>query len=108
MLEPAMYIGLGAVAVWTHFRFPRLRPGSLLRAILHAAVSFCVFALLPETLHLLIPLAPPAQVPYIVLALLILILAYLFLSWVWLLARVAQDLFGGSPRGGHPVGADGT
>ena len=25
MLEPAMFIGLGAVAVWTHLRFPTAR-----------------------------------------------------------------------------------
>jgi hypothetical protein len=26
-----------------------------------------------------------------------------FLSWVWLVARIV-DLLGGTPRGGHPVG----
>jgi hypothetical protein len=106
MLEPAMFLGLGAVAVWTYLRFPRLRPSSLLWAVLHVAVSFGVFALLPETLHLLLPLAPSrAEVPYIVLAVLIPTLTYLLLSWVWLIARILQEL-GGTPRGGHPVGAE--
>src|SRR5207245_7340105 len=37
MLEPAMLIGLGAVAVWTYLNYPRLRPRSLLRAVMHVA-----------------------------------------------------------------------
>jgi hypothetical protein len=40
--------------------------------------------------------------PYVVLTLLIPSLTYLLLSWVWLIARVLHDLFGGTPRGGHP------
>jgi hypothetical protein len=104
MLEPAMFIGLGFVAVWAHLRFPRLRPRSLLRAILHVAVAFAMFALLPAALGFLLPLAPsPAQAWYMVVALLIPALTYLLLSWVWLLARILHDLFGGIPRGGHPV-----
>jgi hypothetical protein len=86
-------------------RFPRLRPTSLLRAILHVAVSFGAFALLPATLSLLLPVAPHAQAPYLVLALLIPSLTYLLLSWVWLLARILHDLHGG-PRGGHPAATE--
>jgi hypothetical protein len=104
MLEPAMLIGLGVVAVWAHLRFPRLRPGSLLRAILHVAISFGAFAALPVALGLLLPLAPsPAQAQYIVLALLIPTLTWMLLTWVWLLARILHDLGGRTPRGGHPV-----
>lgn len=103
MLEFAMFLGLGAVAVWTHLRFPRLRPGSLALAALHVAVSFLVFALLPEMLGALLPLVPThAQADYVALALLIPILTYLLLSWVWLIARVLQEI-GGTPRGGHPA-----
>ncbi len=103
MLEPAMFIGLGAVAVWTHVNYPRLRPGSLLRAIVHVVVSFAVFALLPTVLGLLLPLVPlRLALPYFVLALLIPVFTYLLLSWVWLIARILQDI-GGNPRGGHPV-----
>jgi hypothetical protein len=103
MLEPAMFVGLGAVAVWAHVRFPRIHPGSLLRAALHVAVSFGAFAVLPETLHLVLPLAPShALVPLFLLALLFPTFTYVLLSWVWLLSRILNDLFGG-PRGGHPV-----
>jgi hypothetical protein len=107
MLEPAMLIGLGVVAVWAHLRFPRLRPGSLLRAILHVAISFGAFAALPVALGLLLPLAPaPAQARYIVLALLIPTLTWMLLTWVWLLARILHDLGGRTPRGGHPVSSE--
>ena len=103
MLEFAMFFGLGAVAVWTHLRFPRLRPGSLVLAALHVAVSFLVFALLPTMLGALLPLVPThAQADDVALALLIPILTYLLLSWVWLIARVLQEI-GGTPRGGHPA-----
>jgi hypothetical protein len=107
MLEPAMFIGLGVVAVWTYLRFPQLRPGSLLRAILHVAMSFAGFATLPTALGVLLPLAPsPAQAQYIALCLLVPTLTYLLLTWVWLLARILHDLSGGTPRGGHPVSSE--
>ena len=104
MLEPATFIGLGAVAVWLYVRYPRLRPGSLVRAILHVALSFAGFALLPAALNVLLPLlsSRPAQVCAI-LALLIVSLTYVFLSWIWLIARILHDLLGGTPRGGHPA-----
>jgi hypothetical protein len=105
MLELAMFFGLGAVAVWTYVRFPRLRPGSLVLAALHVAVSFLVFALLPDLLGLVLPLMPThAQAEYASLALLIPIFTYLLLSWLWLIARILSDLHGG-PRGGHPADA---
>jgi hypothetical protein len=104
MLEPAMLTGLGAVAVWTHLRYPGLRPRSLIRAVLHVAVSFLAFAVLPVTLALLLPLAPShASATYIALTFLIPILTYVLLSWVWLIARILHDLLGGTPRGGHPA-----
>ena len=104
MLEPAMFIGLGLVAVWAYLRYPRLRPGSLVRAVVHVTVSFVAFALLPAALSFLLPVVSSHElVPYVVLALLIPSLTYVLLSWVWLLARVLHDLFGGTPRGGHPV-----
>jgi hypothetical protein len=105
MLEPAMFLGLGAVAVWTYLRLPSLRPGSLMRAVLHVVLSFGAFALLPVTLSLLLPVAPHAPGPYLVLALLIPALTYLLLSWVWLLARILHELSGG-PRGGHPAATE--
>lgn len=103
MLEPAMFLGLGAVAVWTHLRFPRLRPGSLVRSALRVAVSFGLFWLLPNLLGLLLPLVPSReQAAYLTIALLISTLTYLLVSWVWLVARIVQEL-GGTPRGGHPA-----
>ena len=57
-----------------------------------------------QVFALLLPLAQsPAQARYMVLGLLIPTLTYVLLSWVWLLARILQDLFGGTPRNGHPV-----
>jgi hypothetical protein len=82
---------------------PRLRPGSLLRAIVHVALSFGAFALLPSVLSLLLPLLPVrSALPYFVLTLLIPVMTYLLLSWIWLIARILQDM-GSNPRGGHPV-----
>jgi hypothetical protein len=105
MLEPAMLIGLGAVALWTYVNHPRLRPRSLIRAVAHVMVSFAGFALLPKLLGVVLPVLPSrAAQPFVVLALLIPTLTYLLLSWVWLIARVLHDI-GGKPRGGHPVSA---
>ena len=107
MLGPAMFTGRGLVAVWAHVRFPGLRPGSLLRAIVHVAISFAVFAALPTALGFLLPLTPsPVLARSVVLAVLIPTLTYVLLSWVWLLARVLQDLYGGTPRGGHPASSE--
>ena len=104
MLEPAMFLGLGLVAVWVYARYPRFQPGSLSRAAIHVAVSFVGFALLPWGLRLLLPLLAHDQRPYLALALLIPILTYVLLSWVWLIARIL-DLLGG-PRGGHRVASE--
>ena len=104
MLEPPMFVGLGVVAVWVHFRFPGLRPSSLVRTAVHVAVSFGAFMLLPATIGLLLPAVPSHVLGvYVVLALLIPELTYVLLSWVWLIARILHDLLGGTPRGGHPV-----
>lgn len=104
MLAPAMFLGLGAVAVWTRVRFPSLLPASLLRAALHVVVSFGAFALLPTLLSVLLPLAPShALEPYLALAFLVPVLTYVLLSWVWLIERILHDLLGGTPRGGHPA-----
>lgn len=103
MLEPAMFLGLGLVAVWAYVNYPRLRPISLLMAVVHVVVSFVGFALLPLLLSVVLPALPGRESqPYVVLSLLIPALTYLFLSWIWLIARILQDI-GGNPRGGHPV-----
>ena len=103
MLEPAMLIGLGLVALWAYANYPRLRPSSLIRAIAHVIVSFVGFALLPALLSVVLPLLPArTSQPYVVLVLVIPALTYLLLSWVWLISRILHDI-GGTPRGGHPV-----
>jgi hypothetical protein len=104
MLEPAMFIGLGVVALGGYLRDPCLRPKSLVLAAVHVAISFGTFALVPTALGILLPIVP-SPAPYVALALLIPTLTYLLLSWVWLIARVL-NLFGGTPRGGHPVATD--
>ena len=107
MLEPAMFIGLGAVAVWVYLRCPRFRPGSLVWAAVHVAVAFGAFMLLPTVLNLLLPAVPSHMArPCVVLALLIPQLTYVLLSWIWLIARILHDLLGGTPRGGHPAATD--
>jgi hypothetical protein len=105
MLEPAMLIGLGAVAVWAYLRYPRLRPGSFVGAALHVAIAFLAFALLPFTLSAVLPLFPAAYWPYAALALLFPSLTYVLLSWVWLIGRILNELFRG-PRGGHPAATE--
>jgi hypothetical protein len=60
--------------------------------------------LLPTALGLLLPaLNSDTLQPYVVLSLLIPALTYVLLSWIWLIARLLHDVFGGKPRGGHPV-----
>lgn len=104
MLEPAMFLGLGVVAAWTHVRFPGLRPRSLMRAAMQVIVSLGVFALLPVVLHLGLPfLSSHALQISATLTLLMACMTYLLLTWVWLIARILHDLLGGTPRGGHPV-----
>ena len=107
MLEPATLIGLGVSAVWVYVRFPRLRPGSLVGAIAHVALSFGGFALLPAALSALLPLIPghTSQV-CAALTLLFLTLTYVLVSWVWLVGRILHDLLGGTPRGGHPAATE--
>ena len=98
MLEPAMFIGLGVVAVWTHVRFPALRPGSLMRAAVQVMVSFGAFALLPTVLSQTLPHLSSHELRIsAVLALLMACMTYLLLTWVWLIARILHDLLGGTP-----------
>jgi uncharacterized BrkB/YihY/UPF0761 family membrane protein len=103
MFEPATFLGLAAVVFWVYVRYPQVRPQSLVWAAFHVAVSFFAFSLLPQTLRLVLPLAPSPYLRLVVaLALLIPGLTYVLLSWVWLIARIVE-LLGGTPRGGHPA-----
>jgi hypothetical protein len=104
MLEPAMFMGLCAVALWAHVRFPVLRPRSLMRAAFQVLVSLGVFTLLPVVLGLALPLLPSGAARIsATLALLMASMTYLFLTWIWLIARILDHLLGGTPRGGHPA-----
>jgi hypothetical protein len=106
MLEPGMFSGLGAVALWAYLRYPRVRPASLLRAAVHVAVSFIGFMLLPTALHFLLPLAEAHALRVAVaLALLFPALTYVLLSWVCLIGRILQE-FDRGPRGGHPAATE--
>lgn len=105
MLEPAMFIGLGVVAVWAYVRYPKVRPTSLRQAALHVAISLIGFVLLPVVLGFLLPLAQAHALKVsLALGLLFSAMTYLLLSWVWLIGRILHDL-GGNPRGGHPISA---
>lgn len=102
LLQPAMFGGLGAVAIWVYVRYPRLRPGTLPRAIGHVALSFGLFALLPTALRLCRESLPaPLWAGTFVLALLMPTLFYVLLSWLWLMAKL-HDL-GKPPSGGHRI-----
>src|SRR6266508_2690533 len=101
-LEPATFIGLGAVAIWLYLRYPRLRPATIVRAIVHAAASFFLFSLVPYGLALTFRALPSTLALFVfVSCMLIPTLGYVLLSWLWLIARL-HDL-GRPPRGGHPV-----
>ena len=68
------------------------------------AVSFGAFAFLPAVLGLAVPLLSLHALRLsVTLALLIASMTYLLLTWVWLIARLLDDLLGGTPRGGHPA-----
>jgi hypothetical protein len=102
-LEPAFFLGLGAVAVWFYLRFPRLRPQSITRAIVHVAISFTLFSLVPYAIGPSMRSLPPALSLLVVIAgFVIPTLGYVLLSWVWLIAKV-HDLGNSLPRGGHRV-----
>jgi hypothetical protein len=100
-LVPAFFLGLGAVAVWIYLRYPRLRPQSLTRAIVHVAISFGLFSLVPYAIGPCKATFPPRlALVVIVCGLLVPTLCYVLLSWIWLIARI-HDLGNSLPRGGH-------
>jgi hypothetical protein len=106
VLESAMLVGLGAVALWVYLRFPTLRPSTLTPAIVHVGISFVLFNFLPYGVGLCLRLLPsPLSIGVFVLALLVPVLGYVLVSWVWLIARLL-DLHDPTPRGGHRVPAD--
>ncbi len=105
-LEPLMMLGLAAVALWIHVRYPRLRPRTLVRATIHVAVAFGLFNFVPYALHLCLALPAPASLLVFIPGILMPSLLYVLLSWLWLVARL-NDLAKPTPRSGHPVTATG-
>jgi hypothetical protein len=105
LFTPCMFIGIGAVAVWVNLRFPRLQPRSLRGAVVHCAFALAIFHGVPFAAYetrLLLPTTLAIVVGETVLVMPA--LCYVLLSWLWLLARV-RDQIGSSPKGGHPVRA---
>jgi ABC-type uncharacterized transport system permease subunit len=106
ILEPATLLGLGMVAVWVWVRYPRLRPSSLIRAMMHVALSFGLFALLP---YLISPslnaLGKPLGLFFFVVVLLVPTLTYVLFSWLGLMAKL-HDLADSKPSGGHRAPAE--
>lgn len=105
-LQPATFLGLGAVAVWCYVRYPGLRPRTIVRATIHVGVSFGLFNLVPVGLRLCLLLPSPVSILVFVPGMLLPALLYVLLSWLWLVARI-HDLGNSTPRGGHPVTARG-
>jgi hypothetical protein len=102
-LETAFFVGLGVVAIWLYLRFPRVRPTTLARAIVHVAASFFVFGLVPYGAGFCLRTLPPSlSVLAIFGGMLVPALGYVFLSWLWLIARI-HDIGNSLPRGGHPA-----
>jgi hypothetical protein len=98
-----MFIGVGAVALWVHVRFPRLQPGSLRGAVVHCALALAIFNGVPFCAHEARLLLPTTLAIIVAEATVIIpSFCYVLLSWLWLLARV-RDQIGSSPKGGHPV-----
>lgn len=103
-LQVALWLGLGLVAVWIHFRLPSFRPRTIKRAMLHVCVSCSVFFVLPAPVHgLMGALGGGEGAVLAVLAVVMPGLCYVLLGWVWLLARILEEAGAGTPRGGHPV-----
>jgi len=102
-----MYTGATVLAIWVYVCLPRLRPATVGRAVAHIAVSFAAFHLTPFLLNacgriLPAPIAAGVAVAIVVVP----ALSYIYVSWVWLIARIAQNLSRG-PRGGHLARAAG-
>lgn len=107
LLLPCLLAGAGLLAAWVHLRFPRLRPRRLASAIAHVIVSLLGIAFAPVVLWVsLTTFAPPFSVMLGVGAMVVPVLCYVFVSWIWLIARVVE-LGSGGPRGGKLVDARG-
>lgn len=100
-----MYGGGVILALWSYVRFSNLRPATLRGAVAHVAVSMVAFRLVPLLLDLCGHVIPgPLALVVAIAGVVAPALCYVYLSWLWLIARISENLSRG-PRGGHPVHA---
>ena len=98
VFQSASFLGVGLIAFWLYVRFPKRRPATLTRALLRVAASFGLFSLLPFVGHFLLPVFGGVA---FVLCVALPGLCFVFLSWIWLLAALVDNV--GTPRGGHRI-----
>jgi hypothetical protein len=103
LFEPAMFLGVGALAVWVHARLPRLKPKTLRVAAVHVLLSIVSFSIAPIPVRAAVHALPiPLSIVVAIGAITIPALCYVLLSWVWFIARVI-DTGASRPSGGHPA-----
>jgi hypothetical protein len=86
----ALTLGAGAIALWINFRFPKLAPESIRKAVIHVGGALLVGQVVLPVLHSLIPDVSPvvrALITTFVLGLPALV--YALLSSIWVI-RIAQ------------------
>lgn len=108
LFESCTLLGVAAIAVWAYARLPRLRPRTISVAIGHVIVSFLIFYVVPFVVSAIVAaFSAPFSVIVAVAAVTVPSLSYVFLSWIWLLARL-DDRMRSTPRGGHPLPVPGA
>jgi hypothetical protein len=101
-----MFIGVGALAVWVHVKFPRLEPRSIRWAAFHMGAAVVLFNCVPLVVRLTMTSLPqPLSVAVAIALVTVPSFCYLLMSVIWMLTRVRDDI-GSSPRGGHPAALD--
>jgi len=106
VLQPVLYVGLGAVAFWVHLCLPKLRPESVSRTMLEIGTSFATVMALPLLLAISLGfVGGRGGVLAFLLVATMPALCRLLLRRFWLLGRIVGDASGGTPRGGHPATA---
>lgn len=90
-----------ALALWSYTYFASRRPRGFRRAAAHVIAAYFVIHSAKPAVKLAVGHIPHPYAMIIALAVITLpAIAYLLLTWLWLLACV-QDAMGG-PSGGHP------
>lgn len=93
----ALALGAGAIALWINFRFPKLAPDGVKKAVVHVAVAMIVCSAVVPQIGELIPesLSPVmrAAVVTFVIGLPALVYALLASIWVILIAQGAMQRY---------------